>query len=144
MHCFFVRYWCQWLLCHKNYTLQKNFISLNSYICIELNAHALVILLLVLRDRVKSDCYFPWLLGSQPCERAFCAARSMSPTFSTMINFTILGLLRRLHKLQIQVDIESTSDVTGIIYPRYQLHKKKMELMTATLMLFQERVILFH
>ena len=45
---FFVRYWRQWLLCHSNYTLEKNFISLNSYICIELNAHALVILLLVL------------------------------------------------------------------------------------------------
>ena len=43
-----------------------------------------------------------------------------------MINFTILGLLRRLHKLQIQVDLESTSDATGIIYPRHQLHKKKI------------------
>ena len=123
---FFVRYWRQWLLYHDNYTLERNFISLNSYICIELNAHALVILLLILRDRVKFDCYFPWLLGSQPCERAFCAARSMSPTFSTMINFTILGLLRRLHKFQIQIDLESTSDATGIIYPRHQLHKKKI------------------
>ena len=69
---FFVRYWKQWLLCHSHYTLEKNFISINTHICIELNAHALVI---VLRDQIKLDCYFPWLLDSQPCERAFCAAR---------------------------------------------------------------------
>lgn len=41
-----------------------------------------------------------------------------------MINFTILGL-RRLHKLQIQVDLESTLDATGI-YPCHQMHKKKI------------------
>ena len=43
-----------------------------------------------------------------------------------MISFTLLGLLRRLHKLQIQVDLESTSDATGIIYPWHQLRKKKI------------------
>ena len=43
-----------------------------------------------------------------------------------MIKFAILGLLRRLQKLQIQVDLESTSDATGIIYPWHQLHKKKI------------------
>lgn len=122
---FFVRYWRQWILSHKDYTLERNFISLNTYICIELNAHALLILLLVLRDNYKAECYYPWLLGSQPCERAFRAARSMSPTFSTMINFTVLGLIRRLHKLQIEVDLESESDATGIIYPRHQSHQKR-------------------
>jgi len=122
---FFVRYWRQWILSHKDYTLERNFISLNSYICIELNAHALLILLLILRDNYKSDCFYPWLMGSQPCERAFRAARSISPTFSTVINFTVLGLIRRLHKLQIEVDLESEADSTGIIYPRQQAHKSR-------------------
>ena len=122
---FFVRYWRQWILSHKDYTLERNFISLNSYICIELNAHALLILLLILRDTYTSECFFPWLLGSQPCERAFRAARSMSPTFSTVINFTVLGLIRRLHKLQIEVDLESEADSTGIIYPHQQAHKSR-------------------
>ena len=49
----------------------------------------------------------------------------MSPTFSTMINFTVLGLIRRLHKLQIQVDLESVSEATGIIYPHKVAHEKK-------------------
>ena len=113
------------MLCHKEYTLEKNFISLNSYISIEINAHAVIILLLILRARGKSECCYPWLFGSQPCERAFRAARSMTPTFSTMINFTVLGLIRRLHRLQIQVDLESMSDTTGIIYPCKVVHDKK-------------------
>ena len=39
---FFARYWRQWIVCCKKYKLEHNFISLNSYICIELNAHALI------------------------------------------------------------------------------------------------------
>ena len=122
---FFVRFWRKWLLCHEDYTLESNFISLNSYLCIEINAHALIIFVLMLRKYGKSMYCLPWLLGSQPCEKAFRAARSMSPTFSTMINFTVLGLIRRLHKLQIQVDLESISEATGIIYPHKVAHDKK-------------------
>jgi len=55
-------------------------------------------------------------LGSQPCEKAFQAARSITPTFSTIVNFSILGLLRCLHKLQIQIELESQSSATGIIH----------------------------
>ena len=95
----FVRYWHQWLLCHKHYTLKKNFTTLNSYICIELNAHTLITTLLVLRDKLSEtglNSYLPWMFGSQ---RAFRLVRSMTPMVSTMINFNLLGLLRRLHKL---------------------------------------------
>ena len=122
---FFARYWRKWLLLQKEYTLERNFISLNSYLCIEINAHAIIILVLSLRAQGLSECCFPWMLGSQPCERAFRAARSMTPTFSTMINFTVLGLIRRLHKLQIQVDLEAESESTGIIYPHKLTHDKK-------------------
>ena len=123
-----MRYWRQWLLCHKQYTLEKNFITLNSYICIELNTHALITSLLVLRDRLSeigSDSYLPWMFGCQPCEKALHAARSMTPMFSTIINFSVLGLLRRLHKLQIKVELESPLNTTGIIYPHQNVHKAK-------------------
>lgn len=122
---FFVRYWRKWLLFQDEYTLERNFISLNSYLCIEINAHAIIILVLILRAQGSSEYCFPWMLGSQPCERAFRAARSMTPTFSTMINFTVLGLIKRLHKLQIQVDLEAESEATGIIYPHKLMHDKK-------------------
>ena len=117
---FFTRYWRQWVISSESYNLEQNFISLNSYVCIELNAHALILLLMILRSNSSAEeCYYcPWLLGSQPCEKAFQAARSMTPTFSTIINFNVLGLLRRLHKLQIQIELESQSSSSGIIYPQ--------------------------
>ena len=73
---------------------------------------------MILHNSSAEHCYCPWLLGSQPCEKAFRAARSMTPTFSTIVNFNVLGLLRRLHKLQIQIELESQSSTTGIIYPQ--------------------------
>ena len=117
---FFTRYWRQWVISSESHNLEQNFISLNSYVCIELNAHVLILLLMILRSNSSAEeCYyFPWLLGSQPCEKAFRAARSMTPTFSTIINFNILGLLRRLHKLQIQIELESQSSSSGIVYPQ--------------------------
>ena len=111
----------------KEYNIEKNFISNNSYICIELNAHALIVLLVILRDYLPEyslTCYAPWLLSSKPCEQRFCAARSMSNVFSTVINFAVLGLLRRLHRLQIQLNLESKSNATKIIYPRQLAHQK--------------------
>lgn len=126
---FFVRYWRKWLTTctHGQYTLTNNFITLNAHVCIELNAHALVNSLIILRDQMPhlNSSYLPWLLSSQTCERTFRAARSMSSTFSTMINFSTLGLLKRLHKLQIQIELQSESDVTGINYPYQEMHKKK-------------------
>ena len=125
---YFVRYWRQWILCNKQYIVDNNFITLNAYICIELNAHSLITYLLALRDEVSqfsSSCYLPWLLGSQPCEQAFHAARSMTSIFSTIINFSMQGLLHRLHKLQSFIDLQSKSDVTNIIYPQKKTHSSK-------------------
>ena len=51
--------------------------------------------------------------------------RSMSSTNLTVINFGILGLLRRLHHLNIQFSLETRSEHTGISYPNMQAHKAK-------------------
>ena len=72
-----------------------------------------------------SDSFIPWLLGSQCCEKVFRAARSMSNTFSTIINFGLLGLIHRFNRLQIQLKLESECDKTSIRYPRVDVHKKK-------------------
>lgn len=79
---FFLRYWRQWILLCPQYTLKDNFITNNAYICIELNAHALMFLMTV-RDNCDDGSFLPWRLGSQTCEKAFSAARSMTSTFST-------------------------------------------------------------
>ena len=49
----------------------------------------------------------------------------MTSTFLTIINFSMLGLLRRLHRLQIQANLQAQSDETGIVYPQVQKHKCK-------------------
>ena len=50
----------------------------------------------------------------------------MTSTFSTQINFSIYALLQRLHRLQIQSQLESEMEETGICYPRVLTHVKKV------------------
>ena len=56
---------------------------------------------MTIRDQFHGDFdkFLPWMLGSQTCEKTFHIVRSMSSTFSTVLNFSILGLLRRMHQL---------------------------------------------
>ena len=49
----------------------------------------------------------------------------MSSIFSTVINFGMLGLLRRLHRMHAQFCLESESQETGIRYSGTEAHKKK-------------------
>ena len=122
---FFMRYWRKWLMLNSKYTLRENFITSNAFACIELNAHALLTFLITVRDHVgNDDCFLPWLLGSQCCESTFRTARSMNSTFSTTINFGILGLLRRLHRLHIQLTLQAEAG-EDIVFPRVTKHQRK-------------------
>ena len=112
------------MLCPQ-YTISNNFITTNAYVCIELNAHALITHLMTVRDTLHVNVFLPWMLGSQSCERIFRTARSLSSTFSTIINFGMLGLLRRLHQIHIQFCLKAESADTGITYSRVEKHKKK-------------------
>ena len=82
--------------------------------CVELNAHALITYALTVRDYFQGDFnkFLPWMLGSQTCEKTFWIVRSMSSTstFSAVLNFSVLGLLRRLHRLNIQVTLQANSE----------------------------------
>ena len=94
--------------------------------CIELNAHAMINYIIAIRDHIKENKYFvPWLLGSQCCETTFRTARSMSSIFSTVINFGMLGLLRRLHRLQIQLTVQAETQ-DEICFPRLLKHQHKV------------------
>ena len=42
-----------------------------------------------------------------------------------MINFGMLGLLRRLHRMHVQLSLECESQETGIRYPHLERHKVK-------------------
>ena len=125
---FFLRYWQRWVKLSKAFNTKNNFITANTMSCIELNAHSLIILIRTLRDHIPngSNYFLPWLLGSQPCESTFRAARSMTGMFSTIVNFSLLGFLQRLHRLQIQLQLETESSETGITYPRVEKHLAKL------------------
>ena len=58
---FVLRYWRQWIVLHPQYALGNNFISNNSYMCVELNAHALIVHLLSLPP--ESEGFSPMLIG---------------------------------------------------------------------------------
>lgn len=80
--------------------------------CIEINAHSLLAYTIMMRDTYNDqhEVFTPWLMGSQSCEQKFRSLRSMSGTFSTMINFSLLSMLQRLHKLSIKEDLQSQSE----------------------------------
>jgi len=71
----------------------------------------------------EDNNFLPWLLASQCCEKVFRAARSMSSIYSTIINFGMLGLLQRLHRLHFQGILESEAEETKIRYS--ETHKRK-------------------
>ena len=125
---FVLRYWRQWIVRHPDYNIANNFISSNTYMCIELNAHSLLVHILTLQLLLppSNENFLPWLLGSQCCERLFRSARSMSSSFFTVLNFGILGFMRRLHRLQLQIKLESECDVTTINIPELKLTNAKI------------------
>jgi len=102
---FFLRLWRKWLQ-ENNYSIEKNFLTSNTYTCIELNAHGLLLFVEKIRE-TDTDQFTPWLCSSQPCEKIFRQMRSMTSTFSTIVNFNLLGILRRLNRLQILNDIST-------------------------------------
>jgi hypothetical protein len=82
---FELRYWRYWMSCDNVYPLGNHFIILNAYLCVEINAHALVMLITKLRD--TPQLFKPWLFSSQPCESYFKACHSFTPVGSTQLNF---------------------------------------------------------
>ena len=52
---------------NKAYTLKDQFVTSNAYMCIELNAHTLIVFLITVQE-YGANCFLPWLLRSQVCE----------------------------------------------------------------------------
>ena len=101
-YCVFIcRFWKHWIKENSQYSLKDNFLTLNTYTCIELNGHMLIKLITIFRSNkdLTSDMFCPWVFNSQQCESLFRAARSMTSTFSTVINFSIKDFLNRIDRI---------------------------------------------
>ena len=70
---FFMRYWRWWLLQTDQYTLGNNFITLNAYVCLEINGHALITFLLTLRDlcHCTHECFYRGCLDHSHVKKCF-------------------------------------------------------------------------
>lgn len=99
---YFLRIWRCSILKDKSSSLKNNFITTNAYSCIELNAHALIQLIKYFNsnDSLHLHMFIPWYFSTLVCEELFRTARSMTSTYSTIINFSIKDILRRLTRIQ--------------------------------------------
>ena len=120
---FALRIWRTWILCDDAYSLTENFISLNSYLCAEINAHSLTLIILFLKKESKEECFLPWLFSSQSCESYFRAARSFSPVGSTRTNFTVDDFMHSIsRKIDAHIRLMPAGQEDGSIHPRYGKH----------------------
>ncbi|CAF3303165.1 unnamed protein product [Rotaria sp. Silwood2] len=154
---FYVRLWRIWLRITKQTRKssvkinkisneQSYFITSNALISIELNAHSLIYLYLLIEHGIlpQSVADNVHLFSSQHCENIFRDARSLSGIYSTRINFTIKQFLKRIDKLNALTELkqfESTNEYDKIIFP---VHHKIKKLIDDTGSTINEKSIYFH
>lgn len=114
---FILRIWREYVISKKKLTLKDNFLTLNCYTCIELNAHSLVLLIVHLKKVKTPELFAPMLYSSQPCESTFRIVRSYASTYSTVVNCSVKEILDRLNKVQLQSDI-ATHSAENFSYPK--------------------------
>ena len=116
---FSLRIWRYWILCDKAYTLANNFVTLNVYLCVEINAHALV--LTILRLKLNPNAFNTSQLGSQACETYFRGGRSCTPSGSTTVNFSAREFFKsRCRKIDANIRLTSEGVKDGLKYPRFE------------------------
>lgn len=123
---YFFRCWRKWIKSpHNNFSLDKNFLSNNAYTCVEINAHALIHLIVSLRTSQQNEFFLPELFSSQPCEHTFRQMRSMGTANFTKINFNLHELMHMIGRVEIMDNIVHTcKDIT---FPRIELKSKIVE-----------------
>lgn len=116
---FVFRIWRSWLKESATHTLEFNFISSNSYSCLEILAHSIILAIIKLRNENREHLFLPWLWTSQPCESYFRAARSLTSTESTQLNFTLKDfLVSRCPRIDASIHLTAKGCEDGIEYPR--------------------------
>lgn len=118
---FVLRIWRNFIEKSDLYKVSNNFISLNAYDCIEVNALCLTRLIMNLRNKRQPELFMPHLFDSQPCERTFRQLRSLGTINWTRINFSLLELLHIIERIELQNDIiyDKLHDI--VHFPRFEV-----------------------
>lgn len=110
-----LRIWRQSISSDESLKVGENFITQNAYTCVEMNAHALILIILYLKKNRTPNVFLPELFDSQPCEGFFGQIRSLSTTFSTVVNCSVKEIIARINRIHLQNDIAVN---TSFFYPR--------------------------
>ncbi|KZS02731.1 Uncharacterized protein APZ42_000107, partial [Daphnia magna] len=120
---FCLRYWRRWMTCDNAYTLAKNFISSNAYLCIEINAHSLLLYMRKCRIENTPEHLLVWLFGSQQCESFFRGSRALCPVGLNKPNMTEGEFLDRARKVDASLLLQQKS--SDIIYRRVEQKRNR-------------------
>ena len=126
---FLPRIWRVWLA-NQRLAEADHFVTNNAYMCVELNAHLLTNTIWnVIKGIFPPECLRVWKSGSQSCEQLFRNLRSMTPTLSTIVNFSLKGMVEKIRKIQF---ISYAKADETIVFPRVkrrllQIHEETAE-----------------
>ncbi|CAF2149730.1 unnamed protein product [Rotaria magnacalcarata] len=105
------------------------FITYQSHFCVEINAHCLVYLaMLVCEGQLPIEALNIWVQNSQTCESTFRSARAISSVSSAGVNFTVLQFLNRINKLAVLQNIKNNTNQNHLHFPQHQKYLLKIPL----------------
>lgn len=107
---FLLRIWRRFVGRKNGLKLKNNFLTQNTYSCVELNAHNLILIMLYLKKNGLENFFLPFLYNSQACEAFFRRIRSFTSTNSTKVNCSIKEILERINKIQLLNDITTDTN----------------------------------
>jgi hypothetical protein len=117
-------------------TKQQFFLTSPAVFSIELNAHTLTYLaLLVIQQDLPKEVLNIDRFNFQTCESTFRAARSMSSPFSTIVNFTVSQFFDRATKLSALNSIKSSNAqqlAPTLRFPQHHKHARSSRASTAS------------
>ena len=106
-------------------TAQQYFITPQTVYSIELNAHCLIyLILLVVEGKLPQEVLTIDRFNSQSCEGTFRAARALSSNSSSGVNFTVQQFLNLVDKLSLFQKIESHNEQLSSPQIRFPVHHK--------------------
>ncbi|CAM4973298.1 unnamed protein product [Rotaria socialis] len=132
---FFCRIWLRWIKLKTFNTTQfseknksKYFITRPAYLSVELNAHNLLyLILLVQQKQLPPQSLYIHTFSSQACESIFRNTRALSGVYSTIVNFTVHDFLRRAQRLSLLNDIKckhlNDTSVNNLVFPVHYKHR---------------------
>ncbi|CAF2033821.1 unnamed protein product [Rotaria magnacalcarata] len=99
-----------------------------AYLSVELNAHNLLyLILLVQQKQLPPQSLYIHTFSSQACESIFRNTRALSGVYSTIVNFTVHDFLRRAQRLSLLNDTKckhlNDTSVNNLVFPVHYKHR---------------------